>query len=457
MMGLLLFHPLKQCMFRKGGFFMSGERVLIIEDDTDIAHLMGRYLMLDGFQVEIALDGEKGLLIARDHSPDLVILDIRLPKLDGLEVLRRLRATNKEVLVLILSAVDSVNEKVIGLEAGADDYLVKPIYFEELGARIHALLRRRRIQPEALHSVTRKAKSDTQTINLPQRYFNPYIVGKHVSGDNFIGRQNILTELITALKAGNHLLIEGERRIGKTSLLHRLAELLRNDDDYYFIPAYVQLQRVREERLFYAMMRALARESRRRYNQLPRLLCEARGKRYDSFDAEDDLHQIVSSFQERTDLPLRVVILLDEGDRLREFSENAHRELRGWMGADQQDVLLVVWCGVAFDKAWHQKTSPWYNQFRSSVELPALSFEAARELITCPVEGYYTYEEEATRQILALSQGKPFIIQLICDECVKLIWRQKSGALITLANVTEVWPLVQARLNSDAKAEVIDD
>lgn len=285
---------------------------------------------------------------------------------------------------------------------------------------------------------------------LPETYVNPYVVGKHVSGDKFIGRQNILTDLITALKAGNHLIIEGEQRIGKTSLLHRLAEALREDDSYYFIPAYVQLQRVTEEKLFYALMRALARESRRHtqraHDQLPSLLCEARYNGYDSFLACDDLHTIIETFKQRTTLPLRVVILLDESERLNEFSEEAQSQLRGWMGADQQDILILVWCGVSFDKAWHKKTSPWYNQFRTSIKIPPLSSEAAKELITRPVRGYYTYEEEATRRILALSEGKPFVIQLICDECVKLIWQQKSGGLITLADVNSVWPQIQQRL-----------
>ncbi|NJN95203.1 MAG: hypothetical protein HC875_14420 [Anaerolineales bacterium] len=88
--------------------------------------------------------------------------------------------------------------------------------------------------------------------------FNPYVVGKQVTGDKFIGRQDILADLITALKAGNHLIIEGERRIGKTSILYKLVEMLRQDQDYCFIPAYVQLQQVEESELFYAMMRAVA-------------------------------------------------------------------------------------------------------------------------------------------------------------------------------------------------------
>jgi ligand-binding sensor domain-containing protein len=289
---------------------------------------------------------------------------------------------------------------------------------------------------------------------LPKEYFNPYIVGKPVTGRNFVGRQDIFADLITALKGDNHLMIEGERRIGKTSLLYELAEALRQDGDYCFIPAYVQLQRVTEEKLFYAIMREIARESRRRCGQLPSLRCEAPYDDYDTFDAEDDLLAIIEALKETTDLPLRVVILLDEGDRLRDFTEETHSHLRGWMGADiQKDVLILVWCGVSFDRAWHQRTSPWYNQFRSAIELLPLSPQEARTLITRPVEGTYEYEDEAIERILTLSQRKPFVIQLVCHECVKRLWQEQSGAIITLADVEAVWPLVQRRLESEEQAE----
>ncbi|TEU21733.1 MAG: hypothetical protein E3J21_01840, partial [Anaerolineales bacterium] len=289
---------------------------------------------------------------------------------------------------------------------------------------------------------------------LPKEYFNPYVVGKPVTGRNFVGRADIFADLFTALKGDNHLIIEGERRIGKTSLLYELAEALRQDGDYCFIPAYVQLQRVTEEKLFYAIMREIARESRRRCEQLPSLRCEAPYDDYDTFEAEDDLLTIIEALKEITDLSLRVVILLDEGDRLRDFTEETHSHLRGWMGADiQKDVLILVWCGVSFDRAWHQRTSPWYNQFRSAIELLPLSAQEARTLITRPVEGSYEYEEKAIERILTLSQRKPFIIQIICHECVKRLWQEQSGATITWADVDAVWPLVQRSLESDEQAE----
>jgi DNA-binding response OmpR family regulator len=117
------------------------QRILIVEDEAEIAGYLRRGLQMEGFQVEIAGDGWAGLAAAREHPPDLVVLDIMLPKLDGLEVAKRLRPA-LDVPIMMLTAKDDVPDRVAGLEAGADDYLIKPFAFEELVARIRALLRR---------------------------------------------------------------------------------------------------------------------------------------------------------------------------------------------------------------------------------------------------------------------------------------------------------------------------
>ena len=117
------------------------ERVLIIEDDQAILKLLQRGLAYEGYVVDVATDGRAGLNMARDHTPDLVVLDWMLPGMDGLEVCHRLRMGGS-MPVLMLTAKDSVSDRVIGLETGADDYLVKPFAFPELLARVHALLRR---------------------------------------------------------------------------------------------------------------------------------------------------------------------------------------------------------------------------------------------------------------------------------------------------------------------------
>jgi two-component system response regulator MprA len=121
------------------------ERILIIEDEERILQFLRRGLTYESYIVDTALNGTDGLAIAREFPPDLVILDWMLPGMDGLEVCRRLRAASK-VPILMLTAKDSVPDRVDGLDAGADDYLVKPFEFEELLARIRALLRR--VKPE---------------------------------------------------------------------------------------------------------------------------------------------------------------------------------------------------------------------------------------------------------------------------------------------------------------------
>lgn len=120
---------------------MSGERILVIEDEARIAQFIERGLIYEGYRVNVARDGQTGLNIARDNPPDLVILDWMLPGLDGLEVCRRLRAAS-DVPILMLTAKDDVTDRVSALDTGADDYLVKPFSIDELMARVRALFRR---------------------------------------------------------------------------------------------------------------------------------------------------------------------------------------------------------------------------------------------------------------------------------------------------------------------------
>ena len=122
------------------------ERILVIEDEEKILQFLQRGLTYEGYRVEAAGDGASGLALARAEAHDLVILDWMLPGMDGLEVCRRLRAGGSTP-ILMLTARESVSDRVLGLDAGADDYLVKPFEFDELLARVRALLRRAR--PEA--------------------------------------------------------------------------------------------------------------------------------------------------------------------------------------------------------------------------------------------------------------------------------------------------------------------
>ena len=116
-------------------------RILVVDDDPRIASSLRRALLYEGYEVDTAADGIEGLASARRLAPDLVILDVMMPGLDGIEVCRRLRAGG-EVAILMLTALDATSARVEGLDSGADDYLVKPFAYEELLARVRALLRR---------------------------------------------------------------------------------------------------------------------------------------------------------------------------------------------------------------------------------------------------------------------------------------------------------------------------
>ena len=153
-------------------------RVLVVEDDQEIADVLRRTLRQEGHEVRSAGDGEEALSAAAEFMPDLVILDLGLPKLDGVEVLRRLRADD-DVPVLILTARAQLDDRVEGLDTGADDYLVKPFERQELLARMRALMRRRPPRGAAtlvlgdlrLNPATREVARGDREIELTAREF----------------------------------------------------------------------------------------------------------------------------------------------------------------------------------------------------------------------------------------------------------------------------------------------
>lgn len=125
---------------------MASERVLLIEDDPAIVAGLELTLSLEGYEVLTAADGESGFRRALEERPDLVLLDVMLPGINGLEVLRRLREVDADVPVLILTARGEEGDRVLGLQLGADDYISKPFHLPELRARINAALRRQRLR-----------------------------------------------------------------------------------------------------------------------------------------------------------------------------------------------------------------------------------------------------------------------------------------------------------------------
>jgi two-component system response regulator MprA len=158
--------------------FSRAPRVLVVEDDEDIAQAVQRSLRLEGYEVHTVADGRAALEHERAFAPDLVILDLGLPELDGLEVARSLR-DGDDVPILILTARDALESRVEGLDAGADDYLVKPFERQELLARMRALLRRRpprgsaplRVSDLSLNVDTHEVVRGERAIELTQREF----------------------------------------------------------------------------------------------------------------------------------------------------------------------------------------------------------------------------------------------------------------------------------------------
>jgi DNA-binding response OmpR family regulator len=154
-------------------------RVLVVEDDTEIAQVLQRSLRLDGYDVKLAADGVQALDEAHAFLPDLIVLDLGLPRLDGIDVARRLRDDGDDVPILILTARDALESRVEGVDIGADDYLVKPFERQELLARLRALLRRRpprgmaplRVGDLMLNPDTHEVTRGDRPIDLTQREF----------------------------------------------------------------------------------------------------------------------------------------------------------------------------------------------------------------------------------------------------------------------------------------------
>jgi two-component system response regulator MprA len=219
----------------------SATRILAVDDDPQILDLLKRGLAYEGYRVDTAADGPAALVSARDNPPYLVVLDWMLPGMDGLEVCRRLRA-GSDIPILLLTAKTGVPDRVTGLDSGADDYLVKPFNFDELLARVRALLRRRqrtatpqvlRFGKLTLDAAARQVVHDGQTLELSTKEFDVLeLLMRHprqvvsretfydrIWGYDFGGESNILEVYIRYLrakleKAGGQGLIQTVRGIG---------------------------------------------------------------------------------------------------------------------------------------------------------------------------------------------------------------------------------------------------
>ena len=152
-------------------------RLLVVEDERALCESIAKGLRLDGYEVDMVFDGEEAMDIISAESYDLIILDLNLPGMDGLEILKNMRASDNETNVLILSARGGLNDKIEGLDSGANDYLCKPFHFEELEARVRSLTRRRTVQNNivlecgeiSLNTKTRTAFAKGEEIALTRK------------------------------------------------------------------------------------------------------------------------------------------------------------------------------------------------------------------------------------------------------------------------------------------------
>ena len=197
-------------------------RILVVDDDPEIVSFVKRGLAYEGYKVDTAADGFEALAKARESEPDLVVLDVMMPEIDGIEVSKRLRE-GSDVPILMLTAKGTIPDKVTGFESGADDYLVKPFAFDELLARVRALLRRRqpgegvslRFSDLSLNTMTRETKRSNEAIELtaqefdllelflrhPRQVLKRGLIYERVWGYNFEGESNVIEVYVRYLRS----------------------------------------------------------------------------------------------------------------------------------------------------------------------------------------------------------------------------------------------------------------
>lgn len=201
---------------------LSLQQILVVDDDESISDYLRRGLTYEGYGVRTAATGEEALSLAREQTPDLVILDWMLPGVSGLEVLKRLKAADQSLPVMMLTAKDAPADQVQGLETGADDYVVKPVRFEVLVARIRARLRSREPAPSSVlhyadlrldslsHRVFRAEREVQLTaqefkllqlfMEAPERVYSKQVILDRVWGSDFFGESNVVEVYMMQLR-----------------------------------------------------------------------------------------------------------------------------------------------------------------------------------------------------------------------------------------------------------------
>jgi DNA-binding response OmpR family regulator len=197
-------------------------RLLVVEDEAKLADVLRRGLEEQGYAVDVAGDGEDGLALAEVEPYDLIVLDVLLPRLDGFAVCERLRAAKRNVPILMLTARDALDDRVHGLDSGADDYLTKPFAFRELLARVRALLRRSgetkspllRVGDIEINTISHEVRRGNQTVELtskeyavleyfmrhPNRVVTRTQIAEHVWNYDFVAMSNVVDVYVGYLR-----------------------------------------------------------------------------------------------------------------------------------------------------------------------------------------------------------------------------------------------------------------
>jgi two-component system response regulator MprA len=214
--------------------------ILVVDDDPEILSILRRGLIYEGYNVEVASDGSEALTKALECEPDLVVLDIMLPEIDGLEISQRLNAAG-DVPVLMLSAKSTVADKIAGFNSGADDYLVKPFSLDELFARVKALLKRRTVNKKEIYKFcdlfldagSREVKRGGRSIKLtaqefdllkhPRQVLRRDFIYEQIWGYDFTGDSNVIEVYVRYLRS--KLEDKGEPRLLHTA--HGVGYVLR--------------------------------------------------------------------------------------------------------------------------------------------------------------------------------------------------------------------------------------
>lgn len=269
-----------------------------------------------------------------------------------------------------------------------------------------------------------------QRRRLRRRRFNPFVAGPPVlDPELFYGREQ-LVERILATIPSNSLLLLGERRIGKTSLLHHLRRRLRQLDHpaYRFVPVYVDLQGTPEETFFFVLGDAVLRTVTGKG-----LATDANRGGYTSLELVNDLRNVLESLQREGGKQARLVLLIDEIDELNGYSHRTNQRLRSLFMRSFADQLVAVAAGVGIDRQWDHQGSPWFNFFEE-LEVGPLDTEAASRLVTRPLAGVIDLDRPAVERLVEASGGRPYLLQRIALE---LVQRAHEGCRrrITLADV----------------------